>query len=84
MRSYKILIKTFSKFSAIINNANQFISSMNFYIISSKSNSMIFEIVQLNHSFSITNIQIIKVFLKKKSDLNKKLYIEKSEKIDSL
>ena len=61
-------------------------SSINFYITSSKSNLMIFEITDLYHQVHSIKIKVsrTKAFLNKSFDSNKKTHIEKSEKNDFL
>ena len=86
VKSYKALIRVFSKSFIIFSDVNQFTSSssIDFYITFLRSNSMSFEIAKLNHFHFIINIQTAKAFLNEGFDSNKKIHIEEFEKVNSL
>ena len=63
--------------------SNQIISKsfIDFYI-ASQTNSLSFEIIDLNKSHFMINVHIIEVFLEKRSDSNKRAHIKKFKKDD--
>lgn len=78
IRLYNIIISSF-----ISIESNRIISTffIDFYIVP-QTNSLSFEIIDLNKSYFMANVYIAETFYEKESDPNKRAHIEKSEKND--